>query len=347
MRRPFPFPEAALVSLLVLGAGCAVPPTRYGRDVRDLSAKADEMKKAFDEERWETALSRAKEIAKLGDALSAKVFIGDPRRKALDEALAEAREVREQIRKQESRPAGAGREGLEEMARRALEDAAANKKEPKPLPEGVESISFLDGVPDRAPPLIAAVADTGDTGDAPRGTGGEIDLDRHRSIVQGDKEGDISDDEIFAKKREEKEAKELAPKKLRIGPDTPPLVISQKPVTKGKSVAAYFTVTNNTTEPKYVVSVNADFIRETGAKAGFANVTYKVDGFVPKWDDILDSKGDTVTGDGVPIEPMSALQLVAVGSKPKVGKVAKVKLAVCMRDGKVLRLRGPMDADKD
>jgi len=345
VQRPFSFLEAALVSLLVLGAGCSVPPTRYGRDVREISAKAAEMQKAVDEERWETALSRAKEIAKLGDALSAKVFIGDPLRKALDEALAEAREVREQARQQESRPAGAGRERLEAMARQALEDAAANKKEPKAVPEGAESISFLDGVPDRAPRRIAAVADTGDTENAPRRAGGEFDLDRHTTIVQGDKEGDISDDEIFAHKRREKEAKELAPRKLRIGPDTPPLVISQKPITKGKSVAAYFTVTNNTTEPKYVVSVNADFIRETGKKAGFANVTFRVEGFIPKWNDILDSKGVAVTGDGVPVEAMSTLQLVAVGSKPKIGKIEKVKLEVRMRTGKVRRLTGPKELE--
>jgi len=347
VRRPFSFLEAALVSLLVLGAGCSVPPTRYGRDIREMSAKADEMKKAVNEERWETALSRAKEIAKLGDALSAKVFIGDPLRKALDEALAEAREVREQIRNQESRPTGAGRERLEEMARQALEDAAANKKEPKPLPKDAESLSFLGSAPRRAAAPALAAADTGDAEDAPRRTGGEVDLDRHRTIVRGDKEGDISDDEIFAHKRREKEAKELAPRKLRIGPDTPPLVISQKPVTKGKSVAAFFTVTNNTTEPKYVVSVNADFIRENGKKAGFANVTYKVEGFIPKWNDIFESKGVAVTGDGVPVEAMSTLQLVAVGSKPKIGEIEKVKLTVCMRDGKVLRMRGPMGEDKD
>jgi len=347
VRKPFPLLEAALVPLLVLGAGCSVPPTRYGRDVREISAKAAEMQKAVDKERWETALSRAKEIAKLGDALSAKVFIGDPLRKALDEALASAREVREQVRDQESRPAGAGHERLEEMARRALKDAAANKKEPKALPEDAESISCMGSAPRRAAAPALAAADTGDKGNTPRRTGGEVDLDRHRTIVQGDKEGDISDDEIFDKRRRAEKAKELAPRKFRIDENTPPLVISQKPVTKGKSVAAYFTVTNNTAEPKYVVSVNADFIRESGGKAGFANVTFRVEGFIPKWNNILDSKGVTVTGDGVPVEAMSTLRLVSVGSKPKVGKVEKVKLEVRMRTGKVHRLRGPMDADKD
>ena len=85
-------------------------------------------------------------------------------------------------------------------------------------------------------------------------------------------------------------------------------------------------------------------VRETGAKAGFANATFKVEGFVPNWDDILGSKGETVTGEGVAIKPMSGLQLVAVGTKPSVGTVEKVKLEVRMRDGSVYRAKGPDDS---
>ncbi|MHC4253364.1 MAG: hypothetical protein ACYS9X_29955 [Planctomycetota bacterium] len=347
MRRSVPF-LVLLVHLMILGPGCSVPPSRLANEVRGIRGKLAEMEEAVNGEHWETALTRAKEIAELGDKLSAKILLGDPLRKTVDDALAKARKVREEVRQQEAeRRSSAGRR-LEQMAKRALEEAAKNKKEPRAPPDGAESMTLLASVPGRAP-APAAVADDepGDTAAAPRGAGGEVDLDRHTSIVQGDRAGDIADDEILTRRRREKKAKDLAPKKLRIDENTPPVVIGQKPVTKGKSVAAYFTVVNNTADFKYVVAVNADYIRETGAGAGFANVTFKVEGFVPKWDDILSSQGETLTGDGFPIRAMSGLQLVAVGMKPEVGTVEKVKLEVRMRNGKVHRIKGPKDPDED
>jgi hypothetical protein len=331
-------------SLLVHGAGCSVPPSRLGKSVREIRSKLAEMEEAASGERWEIALTRAKEIAELGNALSSKVLIGDPLRKTVDEALAKAREVREKVRRQNARSTLAARRQLESMAKDVLKKTAANKKKPSAPPENAASLTLLASVPGSAP-ARAAVADVGPA--APRGAGGEVDLDRHTTIVQGDKAGDIADDEVVVRKRKEKQAKDLAPKKLKIDGSTPPLVISQKPITQGKGVVAYFTVVNNTIDPQYVVAAYTVFLRETGAKSGSTTTTFKVEGFVPNWDDILASKGETLTGDGIAIEPMSGLQLVAVGMKPKVGKIEKVKLEVRMRGDKVHRAKGPTNPVED
>ncbi len=349
VRKLGPFLGAALLSFLVLGAGCAVPPSKFRRDAGEINAKANEMQQAFNDEKWESALSKAEEITRLGDALAAKILIGDPLRKTVDDALAQAREVREEAQQQEAGQTTDKRQRLDAMAKRALEAAAANKKAPRPPPPGAESVNLLAGVSGiTSTPAPAAVAVAIDTG-APRlrNAGGEVDLDRHASIVEGDREGDISDDEIVARVRRGRRAKELAPDKAKINENSPPVTVTQMPITKGKAVAAYFTVINNTDDPKYVVSVSADFIRETGAKSGYANAVFRVKGFVPKWKDIIGSEGETLTGDGFAIEPMSALQLVAVGWKPKVGKIEKVKLAVCMRGGKMHRFTGPKEPDPD
>ena len=320
----------------VAGLGCSVPPSRLPRDIRDICDKQAEMQKAVDAEDWDSALAKADEITLTGSELSAAVLLGDPLRSRLDEALAGAREVRERVRKREQRGSSRADQQLEQTARKALEDAAANTEAPKPLPDDADSIVLLGSASRRAPVLMAPAGgqDSAETGPQP-----EADLGRHTVIVRGDREGDITDDEA----KPAREAGADAPKGLRIDATTPPIVISQKPITRGKGVAAYFTVVNNTPDTVYIVAANADFIRETGADSGFAGATFIVDGFAPSWDDILGSKGETLTGDGLAIMPMTGLQLVAVGMKPSVGTIEKVKIEVRLRSGKVHRATGPDD----
>ena len=172
-----------LVLPLVLGAGCAVPPSKFGRDIRDINAKADAMQEAFDAEKFGSTLDKAEEVAKLGDMLTAKILIGDPLRKNIDDALAKAREVRKEVQKQQAREKTHDRQHLEGMAKLALEAGAANEKGPRPPPPGAESMILVGSAPIRGPEPddIDVAADTGSR--RPRRAGGEVDLDRNTSIV--------------------------------------------------------------------------------------------------------------------------------------------------------------------
>lgn len=327
-----PFLAAALV------VGCSVPPSRLRREVSDITDLLAAMDRALQEEDFDSAAAKARQIAERGDELCAEVMLGDPLRKTIEEALEKARQVRRDVRRREDRLGESGFAArLEMIAKDALAKAEANTEEPKGPPAGAEAMTLVAAASGGAP-------DAGD--DAPATGGGDDDIERHRAVVQGDRAGDIADDEILT--RRQKAAKENAPKKLVIDENTPPVVIQQKPVTKGKGVAAYFTLVNNTDDFQYVVAVNTDFLRDSGGRLGFTNTTFKVEGFTPNWDDIYASKGESLSGDGFAIHAKSGLQLVAVGMKPAVGAVEKVKLEVRMRnDDRVRRATGPGDPDEE
>jgi hypothetical protein len=297
---------------------------QFGRRVREIERKLAEAEKALDREEFSTAVSRAEETTKLGSALAreGKVLIDDPRREAVDKALKRAREIREEVtRRQEKQSEAGSSRYLESRAKAVLAECAASTVEVHGPPDGV----------------MLAGSDTAPARRTGSGLGGDVDLDRHRVVALGDREGDVTE-EPEVKKR--KSAKDAAPEKLKIDESTPAIVIRKKPITKGKGVALYFTFVNKNPMTQ-IGSVTGEFLRESGQVAGHITSTYKAKGFEANWGDIFESKGEAVTAGSVGVLQMEGIQLVSVCEKPSVGKVASARIVVTTLDGRTVRGKGP------
>jgi len=309
-----------------IAAGCSVPPARFGRRVGEIKRTLGEAESALTKEEFATAVSKAKDTTRLASELvrDGKVLLGDPRREAVEGALKRAREIREEVTQSRDRQTEDGSSRyLESRAKAALAEGAASTVVVEPPPEG----AMLAG------PGAAPAARRGS------GVGGDVDLERHRTVALGDREGDISD-EPEAKKKKKKSAKDAAPEKLKIDASTPPVVIRKKPITNGKGVALYFTFVNKNAMTQ-IGSVTGEFLRETGNVAGHITSAYKAKGFKPNWDSIFDSEGESVTAGSVGVLQMEGIQLVCVCEKPAVGKVASARIVITTLDGRTVRGKGP------
>lgn len=308
-----------------IAAGCSVPPARFGRRVSEIKQMLAQAESALTKEEFSTAVSKAKDTTRLASDLirDGKMLLGDPRREAVDNALKRAREIREEVAQHRERQTEDGSSRyLESRAKAALAESAASTVVVKGPPEGA----------------IVAGSDAASAARTGLGIGGDEDLDRHRAVALGDREGDITHEPEVKKKK--RSAKDAAPEKLKIDENTPAIVIRKKPITKGKGVALYFTFVNKRPGTQ-IGSVTGEFLRETGKVVAPIITTFKAKGFKPNWGDIFESEGEAVTAGSVGIAQMEGIQLVCICEKPAVGKVASVRIVVTTLDGMTVRGKGP------
>jgi hypothetical protein len=303
-------------ALVLVGIGCSVPPTMLGHDAKMLREALDDLETAsIKGDRTDTsrAMDKVKELAEM---LASSTYVGDPRREVAEKALARVRELRAE------RDAKADLEVMSEldraaqMAQGALERAAAANVTVAGPPTDLD-LSALQGEDE------ARAADIDESEDV-----ADKDLDRPgRRRGVGEKEGDV-EDVADEKKPKDKDA----PKAEYTVDETTEAVTVLPPVMKKKGIAVYFYFYSKSSSVR-IAAVHAVFKGSRRGDSTNSLTTFKADTFEPKWDDILDSKGESLTGDSVGVLQGQFVKLVAVGEAFKGGKVIEASVEVTSNDG--------------
>jgi hypothetical protein len=300
---------AGLACVLAWAAGCQVVPRRdYAKSIQAVKEEAQRAAIALASQDHRQATAHVEKVLASAERLTGQLHIGDPRRSELDKAVQDARRIRDEVQ----RAVGAASSGdAAEFVRLAEADAARALADAEVATVEVQGPPRDGALPDVSAPLVIP----GVT-DAPP----EVNLD-----------------EVPADER----ARGERPGALKVGEDTPPLVI-QKVVTRSKACLVYFAVVNKTDSIFRVQGVEGEF--KGGADMSVGSIThlvYKAEGFKPNYDDVFGCAGESLTMDGIPVPSRTQVQFVGVAERKRASVEAEtVSLIVLTSKGERLKASG-------
>lgn len=322
-------PWALCVSWVI--GGCSIPPTRLGKEARELEAALSSLEAASARDDQTALPELVEKVSKLSEALAAKTFLGDPRRELAEKASARAREVRERLNARAALAQAAARKAMRDAtAKAALQEAASSTAQPAGPPEGLEfplvETEVAGEKPAAAPKPVKPASPT---------VSADADLDRLARRTTGDKEGDVTDEPERKKSEKPPSQADAAPGDIEITEATPPIVL-QDIKSKGKFVIGYFVFVNKGAKGVRIGSVVGEFLDARGKGIARLAQTFEVQGFEPNWNDIFSSKGAPVYAESVFVQAGQGVRLVAVGELPG-GKATAtgLRVEVTTTDGKV------------